>query len=218
MALIKRVGGEEEKVPLTGEMLEEEKDTLEKRKRALDELLRQECVAKYKIEIMFSYLRSTTQPSAGALYIWESGSKLHGGGDAKVYFCPGAHLKRSGCSAVIPFDNSNYGHNLCPKCGTVWKSDQVIGEIVGRWHMQEWARKVTDYFVALGHNADIYIKQPKQDIRKAAALEQERQMHGDRLEVSRRAMVRYIYPLRRVLQDTQAGNDLYARFYAFLKS
>jgi len=210
--------GDGEKVEVTNHMLEEEKELLAKKKRALDELLRQECVGKYKIEIMFKHDRSTTKPSAGALYIWESGAKLHGGGDGKVYFCPGKHLKRNDCEAAIPFDNSNYGHNLCPRCGTVWKSTEVIGEILGRWDMQEWARKVTHYFLQLGSNADIYIKQPKYDIRSAAVLEQEKQLRGDKLEFSRGAVIRYIYPLKRILADTQSGADLYGRFYAFLRS
>jgi hypothetical protein len=33
----------------------------------------------------------------------------------------------------------------------------------------------------------------------------------------RRGVVKYIYPLKRILQDTQGGADLFGRFHAFLK-
>lgn len=220
MSLVKKVGGADhtEKITLTDDMLDEEKELLEKKKKTLDELLARECVGKYKIEIMFSSKRSVTQPSPGILSIWESGSKLHGGGDAKVYFCPGKETGEGICDSIIPFDNVNYGHALCPKCKTVWKGEQLKGEIMGRWTMQTWATKLVKYFHDLGCSADIYVKQPKADIRKAAALEQEKQMHGDALIVARRATYRYIYPLKRILADTQAGSDLHGRFHTFLKS
>lgn len=220
MSLVKRIGAvdEDEKIPLTDDMLAEEKDILERKKKALDEMLRQECIGKYKIEIMFKHDRSITKPSAGALSIWESGSKLHGGGDAKIYFCPGRDSGNGECEAIIPFDNVNYGHALCPKCGTVWKGEDLKGEILGRWTMQGWADKLVRYFRELGCTADIYVKQPKTDIRQAAQLEQERQMHGDKLGAVRRSVIRYIYPLKRILADTQNGSDLHGRFHAFLKS
>jgi hypothetical protein len=221
MALIKTVGGHDPEAPpvvLTKEQLEEERQVLENKKKAMDELLKQECIGKYKIEIFFSYRRSITKPTPGALSIWESGSKLHGGGDAKVYFCPGEVRGINDCASIIPFDNVNYGHGLCPRCGKVWKSDEMVGEILGNWPMQTWAKKVTDYFTALGHSADIYVKQPRGDIRKAAELEQEKQLGGEKLDVVRKGVVKYIYPLARILKDTQSGADIYDRFYAFLKS
>jgi hypothetical protein len=218
MGLVKLTGGHEatdQAAVLTPAQMEEEKHILENKKKAMDELLRQECIGKYKIEVFFSYRRSMAKPTPGALSIWESGSKLHGGGDGKVYFCPPP--ERGGCSSVIPFDNSNYGHNLCPKCGKVWKSEEVVGEVLGNWTMQTWAQKITEYFTSIGHNADIYVKQPRGDIRAAAKLEQEKQHLGEKLDVVRRGVVKYIYPLKRILQDTQGGSDLFGRFHAFLK-
>ena len=200
------------------EAFEAEKDLLERKKQALTELLQRECIGKYKIEIVFSSKRSTVNPTAGMLSIWESASQLHGGGDGKVYICPGKMLKVNTCEALIPFGNTNFGHNLCPACGQVWKNEQVLGEIMGVWTMQTWAAKVDYYFKHLGHSADIYVKQPKVDLRAMAAMEQSKQLQGDKLRVSRTGLVRYIYPLARILKDTQNGTDAYSRFYAFLKS
>lgn len=203
---------------LTPSELEEEKFVIENKKKALAELLEKECVGKYKIELMFSHKRSQLEPVAGVLCAWESGTKLHGGGDAKVYFCPGTDLGVNTCTAAIPFDNCNYGHLLCPRCGKVWKSAEVHGEIFARLSLQAWAEKLVRYYSDLGHNADLYLKLPRADIRKAAESEQQKQMGGERLGAVRSGLVRVIYPLARIIRDTNNGCDLYTRFYAFLKS
>jgi ribosomal silencing factor RsfS len=207
-----------ERVPLSDDEMREEKELIQKKKDALTELLRRECIGKYKLEVMFSSKRSINNPTAGVISIWESGSKLHGGGDSKIYFCPGKGRRMNNCQAIIPFDNVNYGHALCPRCGLVWKGEELDGEVFGRWTMQGWARKLADYFIDCGSNADVYVKQPKMDIREAARQEQEKQMKGDKLNVVRSGLIRYIYPLARILQDTQGGSDVADRFYAFLRS
>jgi hypothetical protein len=171
VSIIKEVkAGVDNPVELAPELTEEEKDALEQRKKSLSELLRSECTGEYKIEILFSHLRSRNKPTPGALSIWGNGQKLHGGGDTKMYFCPGSMRKMSNCSCPIGFDNVNYGHVLCPACKQVWKGEEVVGEILGVWPVEIWAKKILDCFVFLGHNADVYIKQPKGDIRKASDL------------------------------------------------
>jgi hypothetical protein len=219
MPIIKEVKyGEDNSIESAPELTEEEKDALEKRKKCLSELLQRECIGEYKIEVLFSHKRSRDKPTPGALSVWGSGQKLHGGGDTKMYFCPGSMRKVNECSSPIGFDNVNYNHVLCSKCGKVWKGDEVIGEIMGVWPVEIWAKKITDCFIFLGQNADVYIKQPRGDLRKAAQLEQEKQHMGEKLSAVRTGMIRYIYPLKRIIDDTKNGADLYGRFYAFLKS
>lgn len=203
---------------LTPKELEEEKFAIEARKKAISELLERECVGQYKIELMFSHKRSCTKPTPGMLSIWESGTQLHGGGDAKIYFCAGKDKGVNNCEAPIPFNNCNYGHLLCPKCGKVWSSLDVKGELIGNWTMQTWATKLVHYYTFLGHNADLYLKQPREDIRKAARLEQEKVYRGEKLDTVRTGLIRVIYPLVRIVKDTNNGANLYDRFYAFLKS
>lgn len=219
MPIIKEVlGGVDNSIELAPELTEEEKDILKKKKKAIAELLQRECTGQYKIEVLFSCRRSKTRPTPGALSIWGSGEKLHGGGDTKAYFCPGAWKKVNDCSSVIGFDNVNYGFVLCPNCKRVWKGEEVIGELFGNWPIETWAQKITDYFISLGHNSDVYLKQPRTDIRKAAQLEQDKQHMGVKLAVAREGRVRSIYPLKRIIDDTKNGSDLYGRFCAFLKS
>src|SRR5580692_8402641 len=94
----------------------EELDILKKKQEAFDKLLRDEAKAKYKIEVMFAHRRKLHDVSAGALSIWESGAKLHGGGDTKIYWCPAKELKVSDCNGIIPDASNGYGHLVCPKC------------------------------------------------------------------------------------------------------
>lgn len=218
MPIIKEVRyNEDNPIDLVPELDEEEKHILAKKQQALGELLARECIGKYKIEILFSYKRSQAKPTPGALSLWESGAKLHGGGDTKIYLCPGARRKVNDCVSIVPFDSTNYGFGLCPGCGKVWKAEELDGEVLGVWTMQTWAEKLVQYYTALGHNADIYIKQPRHDIRKAAQLEQEKQLMGDKLGVVRTGYIKSIYPLKRIIDDVNNGADLYSRFYAFLK-
>jgi len=197
---------------------DEQRQRVLERRKAMDDLLEKECIGKYKIELLFSYSRSLRNPTAGALSVWESGAKLHGGGDAKVYFCPGRVRGVNDCEHVIPADNANFGHCLCPGCGTVWEAQYVLGEVMGRYTMQTWAEILLKYYQILDHNADIYIKQPKSDIRAAARAEQEKQLKGDKLNVVRAGMRKVIYPLKRIIADTSAGADLYTQFHTLLKS
>lgn len=200
------------------ELSEEDKYELQKRMEAMDKLLASQKKAKYKIELLFGKARSMNLPIPGAISFWESGTKLHGGGDAKVYFCPGRLLKKNDCQTLIPFAFNAYGHQVCPGCHTTWKDEQVIGEIFGRHTMRGWSELIYQYFTRLEHNCDIYLKHAQTDIRSIAAAEQEKQQHGDMLNKARSKRALHIYRLQNIIKDTSAGADLLNRFYAFLTS
>ena len=196
---------------------DEERDNLKKRMEALDKVLADQKKAKYKLELFFGEERSVVKPVPGILSFWESGSKLHGGGDAKIYFCPGKMLKRNQCEVVIPFEFNAYGHLVCPTCQTTWKGEEVIGEVLGRHTMRDWSFLLFKYFVRLGHNCDIYLKHAPTDIRSMAAVEQEKQKGGELLAKARKRAL-HIYPLRNIIKDTSAGADVLGRLYSFLVS
>jgi hypothetical protein len=199
------------------ELSEEDKFAYQQRIEAMDKVLTQKQKAKYKIELFFGKARSNKNPVPGVISFWESGSQLHGGGDAKVYFCPGKMLRKNRCEALIPFALNAYGHLVCPSCKSVWKGEEVIGEILGRHTMRDWSSLLYTYFRRLDHNCDIYLKHAPEDIRSMAAMEQERQRGGDLLSKARKRAL-YIYPLRNILRDTSAGADILGRFYSFLTS
>jgi hypothetical protein len=144
---------------------DEEVDTLKKRMAAMDKLLADQ-------------ERSPMRPYPGALSLWESGTKLHGGGDEKVYECPSADNHGPPCLGIIGGSAQGYGHLVCPTCQKVWKGTQVVGERLARLTDQGWSTLIYRYFVRLGHNADIYMKHPRVDIRKVSGLEQAKQLQG----------------------------------------
>jgi len=208
--------GEDRSIESAPTMTEEEQAILRERMAAMDKLLADQGKAKWKIEIGFFHKRNLHGHSAGAISIWESGAKFHGGGDTKAYFCPGKELKVSDCVGIIPDSANGYGFLVCPRCKKVWQGDQVYGEIFGRWSNRAWAEQVLKLFLRLDHNADIYLKYPKSDLRVAASLEQQKQLMGEQLQRVRREREQYIYPLANIIKDTAAGADLLGRFHAFL--
>jgi hypothetical protein len=210
--------GEDNSIDVAPTLTEEELYTLKQRMAAMDKLLATQKKAKYKIELFFSYRRTDRAPFPGALSLWESGAKLHGGGDTKCYECPGKELGLSDCRGIIPDASNGYGFLVCPECKKVWNGDQVIGERLARLNTADWARMTLNYFIRLGHNADIYVKAPKLDLRVASRLEQEKQLKGDKLRVARRKKDVYLYPLRHIIKDTGNGGDLLTRIHAFLRS
>ena len=207
--------GEDRSIDEAPVLGEEEKHELQKRMEAMDKLLATNQKAKYKLELFFGKSRSTRNPVPGALSFWESGTKLHGGGDTKVYFCPGKLLRKNDCQQVIPFAFNAYGFMVCPHCKETWKGNQVIGEVLGRHSMRDWALLLFQYYNRLGQNCDIYLKHSPDDIRSVAAREQERQRGGELLNKAR-TRARHVYPLKNIIKDTLNGADLLNRFYAFL--
>jgi hypothetical protein len=194
----------------------EEQEVLRLKMQTLDKLLATQRHAKYKLELFFGKARSLHKPTPGIISFWESGTKLHGGGDSKVYLCPGKLKKINECEAVIPEGASVNALHFCPRCGRSWKGSEVIGEYVANLTMKNWAHALLYYYQRLDHNADIYLKHAKDDIRTAAMLEQAKQKGGECLWRVRDKRALHIYPLANIIKDTSAGADLYGRFVSFL--
>jgi hypothetical protein len=210
--------GEDNPIEAAPKLTEEEEVILRDRMAALDKLLSDKELAKYKIEIMFERKRSKTAPTFGMMSFWESGAKFHGGGDTKMYFCAGKKMKVNDCDIFIPDSSNGYGHLVCPRCKNVWKGEQVDGEVGAKLTMQNWAGVLLKYFMKLDARADIYMKFPKYDIRVLTQMEQDKQMMGDALAKARGDKQKCIYPLKNIIRDTAAGADLYSRFLAFLRA
>lgn len=195
-----------------------EKERIEQKKAALDKLLEEHNLARYKIEILFGKGFSTVKPAHGGVSFWESGSKLHGGGDTIMHLCPGKDLKVNECESFIPDASHGYGFLVCPGCHRAWEGEQVAGQILARLTVQDWAKLVLKYFLKLEMKADIYVKYHPDDIRSAAAIEQAKQHMGDVLMGARKSRKPRIYPLKNIIKDTSAGASLESRFLAFLRA
>ena len=197
----------------------EEAEKYEKQVTALRKLLGdKKVVAKYKLEILFGKARSRAESTPGVMSFWHSGARFHGGGDDKLYICPGASLKESNCHAIMQESYNVTEGVVCPACGTIWTHEAVIGELFFRLSMQNWATAVYRYFRLLEYNCDIYLKFAPEDIRTIALAQADRQtFKGSRqLEGARAKRARAIYPLHNIIKDTSAGADLLTRIHAFL--
>jgi hypothetical protein len=203
-------------------MSEEEKGILEEKKKALDAVFDSGELARFKLEVMFSHRHSGRTPTPGTVTFWESGNKLHGGGDSKLYVCDSAdaELAKQGCKGFLPDSANGLRFIVCPHCQKLWNAQDVVGEVFYRLPLERWADVLLSWFRRLEMRADIRIKYAKDDIRVVSANEQEKQRMGDLLQKARSFDRRpvYIYPLKNIIKDTSSGADLRGRILAFLKA
>jgi hypothetical protein len=203
---------------------EEEAEAVRQRQAGLDKLLEEKDLAKYKLEVMFSHRHTGQAPTPGTVTWWESATKLHGGGDAKLYLCDNSgefpELEGRGCKKFIPDSANGLQFVACPHCGHLWKPPQLCGEIFYRLPLQKWADVLHDWFKRLEMRADIRIKYARMSVRDAQRQEEERGLQGDLLNKARSFEQRpcIIYPLKNIIKDTNAGADLHGRILAFLKA
>jgi hypothetical protein len=197
-------------------LTEEERHDIEKKREQDDVFRSAQGIAKFKIELMFTKSFSIINPVPGIMSFWESGSQLHGGGDAIMHFCPGKKLGKNECDHFIPDPSHGYGFLVCPGCRSVWKGSEVYGQIIGRHTSQKWAELIELYYRRLEMNCDIVIKHHKDDIRSAASARHS----ADSLAVVRSAPKRLkrIYTLASLMKDVSAGSALYDRIYAFVRA
>lgn len=182
-------------------------------KEALDKFFAKRIIAGYKIEVEFGEGRSTWKHFPGVVSLYLSGTKLHGGGDEKLYTCP-----RDDCKGII-FPGERLGASVhCRKCQMMWPETEIVGERLYRLSPNDWATVIHRYFVQLEHNADIYLKYHPTDIRYQTAMELARNRGGEAVNKARNNRGLHIYPLKRIIQDTSNGADLYKRILAFIKS
>jgi hypothetical protein len=194
--------------------------------------------ADYRIELMFSKHRSSlpNKPSPFAMLIWESGKRLHGGGDQKMYWCG-----YDDCHKPISCDNFGFYHVVCPACHrelfldknskrdhikSLKKDNQPLMDIdkiplvVGEMFYNMTPPNIADLLVktwyALGSNADVYFKWSPLEVRYDAKFETTKTI--DNLNNVRVKREPAIYTLKRILDDVNAGADLRGRFLAFLTS
>lgn len=204
------------------ELSEAEVKAVTERMASLKKFFGEKVKAQYKIEIQFGKARSSWKPFHGAMSLYLSGTKLNGGGDEKLYLCP-----RDDCSGIIlPInrfvEETPQGKAIarvpCPSCQHMWAENSLIGELFFNLTAKKWAEAVLKMFARLEHNADIYLKYHRDDIRYQAAIEMAKQAGGAEIGKARRSRGLHIYPLKNIIKDTGAGAQLYERFLAFINS
>jgi hypothetical protein len=169
--------------------------------------------AKYKIEIMFGPKRTVTGPNTYVMQVFESGKRLHGGGDELAYWCKDVREGHDeGCWGIIIGDWIRNGIAFCPHCDAGIRADYLTGQRFGKITTQALAAHVTAVWRQLDCSADIYCKFDRDDIRIKIMEEKVGAADAHRL----RGL--FIYPLPNILKDTAAGASVEARFEAFFKA
>jgi hypothetical protein len=185
---------------------------------------------------MFHRNRSSLshKPSPAMVTIWESGRRLHGGGDEKMYWCG-----YQDCGKPIPSDDFGYMHVVCRHCKRemfldpdartlhlknlkaerrnsdgIEKLPIVVGEKLTNLTPPNLAELLVKTWYQLEGLADVYFKYSPYEIRYDKAHETARDM--DNLERARVQRMPGIYTLKRIREDIANGSDLKGRFLAMI--
>lgn len=192
--------------------------------------------AKYKLEVHFGPDRSSLHHKlmAALVTIWESGKRLHGGGDEKMYWCG-----YEDCGLPFSTDNFAYMHAVCPACQRellldpysrqeqieylhregkssteLEKMPIVVGEKLMKQTPPAIARFLAKAWQDLECHADIYLKFHPKDI-TIDKTHMDHRVH-DKVELARTKREPLIYPLSRILKDTLAGGNLESHILAMI--
>ncbi len=184
--------------------------------------------AQYKLEIHFGPDRSSLHHKlmAALVTIWESGKRLHGGGDEKMYWCG-----YDDCGKPFSTDYFGYMHAVCPKCQRELHLDPQSRQdhldylareglqpngmdklpiVVGEKLMKQTPPNIAGFLTKAWHDldgdADIYLKFHPKDMR----FDKKNFGHEviDRISTARTKREPVIYTMSRILADTSAGKDL----------
>ncbi len=178
---------------------------------ALQQLLGDPKLAKYKIEVMFDKRKTTRNAFPGAMVVFESGSVLSGGGDEIVYPCPDDHCSGYiGSKFIAPMSKSAF----CLKCKRPWKQSDLREARFFNLDPSKWAFVIAREFIRTGCLADVYMKtMGSEDLRKRALIQKP---GGENLAAARGDRNFVMYQLKNILQDVNAGSSIEARMRALI--
>jgi hypothetical protein len=187
--------------------------------------------AKWKIQIWIKSGRSISKPLAFSLSFWESGKRLHGGGDESAFVCRRNHnapkparppflalgfspfenkASPDGCGGIILGEASVNGFAVCPHCGVRWDTEHIADSIYYNLPVEVAATTIATWFRTLGSDCDLYIKYRDDDIR----VKMMAQTYGLAEAIRHKGLM--IYSLARLVQDMSAGATLESRVKAVL--
>lgn len=173
---------------------------------------------KFKIQVWFKSQRSTWKPMAWTLSIWESGKRLHGGGDEMLFFCkrqPDAPRQAAmpmgllgggkvapgpdGCGNIISGEMLSGTKVLCPHCMLQWETTHVGDSIYYYTTAQKAAEIIEDWWMKLGCDADLYFKHRPDDPRTLMMS----RAYSAKTAREKKGLV--IYPLANIIRDSEGG-------------
>lgn len=193
--------------------------------------------ARYKIEVLFHPTKRSSlahKPAPVMVLIWESGKRLHGGGDEKMYWCG-----YPDCGKPFPSDDFGYMHVVCRHCQREQFLDPdarathikmarregkdssglermpiVGGERLANLTPPNLAELLVKTWYQLEGNADVYFKHTSRKIRYDKLHETSKDM--DNLELVRIQRKPGILTLKDIRRDLANGADLKSMFLAMI--
>lgn len=183
--------------------------------------------ANHKIQIWFVTDRKLHGTCSYSISFWESGKRLHGGGDEMMFLCrrhegapklapmevvsPKANVGPRGCGKLIPGGLAELsGFVVCPHCQTKHRTDQIGDSVFYKTSIKDAAKVLADWWRKLDCDADVYVKYAPSDPRtmlmaQTMGFKKARELKG-----------LTIYPLAHIIQDTLTGATVESRFEALL--
>ena len=166
---------------------------------------------KYKIEIAVMEEKRNEQGVPGALYVMKSNSALDGDGDEPLFFCPR-------CNDLIDPDHSEYGVFACAGCGAKGVNEILIERLMFRTHYPKLAGMVMKLWTKVGGDADLYLRRFKASIKPAAHQDGNLSKIIKVQDHARKGRELVIYPLKNMIKDNLAGQDMQKRVLVFLSA
>lgn len=184
--------------------------------------------ARYKIQVWFKSTRSDWKPMAYTVSLWESGKRLHGGGDEMMFFCKRqpdaprvtarpfgvgsgkAEQTPDGCGNPIPGENISGELALCPHCMMRWNTSQIGDSLYYYSTAQKAAENLEMWWRKLDCDADLYFKYSPTDPRtimmaRNYSAKKARELKG-----------LSIYPLKNMIRDSASGTPVQTLFKNFI--
>lgn len=182
--------------------------------------------ADFKLQVNFHSSRSIHKPLIFSVSVWESGKRLHGGGDTSCSFCwrqRGAKavvptnevtMQKSspqGCKGIILPRHVSGAFALCPHCMARHRTTDIGDTILYSTYVDDCAALLYKYWLKLGGNADVVLQYSASDVRQKTL------QGGDKLRRHRENRgALSIYPLANILKDTLTGASVEGRIRAFV--
>lgn len=184
--------------------------------------------ADYKIQIWFRRNRNLWDLNDYTLQAWESGKRLHGGGDELMRICrrlpnapkpldmdvmgmPNKEIAaQGGCGRFIPGGLVAFGRVACPHCQMQHKAEHIATSMFYRTSMTRAAQIIEEWWHRLDGRASLYAKYHPADPRSAAMQTE----HGYRMAMEKKGLT--VYTLQSIIKDTSTGRSIESAFRAFL--
>lgn len=206
--------------PDDSKITERDWNIIKEREKAFEKLFDTSHKGKYRLELRVLEARRSHFTWPGELSFWTNDQGISTSGMArKLYLCPGKLLGRSHCYTLLPMEGYGSGKCICPKCGSRWNSDMVIGETFGNLTPNNWARTIARHIQERFENsADLVgISVQGERVRKVTEIEQHKRLDGELLQKNETMWKETRFLHEDMVKATAAGAMLHTLIHGFLR-